>query len=198
MPFDRSMPAPDARRAAEASTEALAELLARVGNERDRNAFSALFSHFAPRLKAFFLKRGLDDATAEDLAQEAMLRIWYRASQFDPGRAAPSAWVFGIARNLRADTLRRRSAIVADLDLPEPSAPERSPEAEAIQAQQETRLREALRALPGPQREAVHAAFLNGMPHSEAHQALGIALGTLKSRLRLGLARLRAVLDDIP
>ncbi len=198
MPFDRAMSSPDPRVDAEPAAEELAELLARVAEDRDRDAFAAVFSYFAPRLKNFYVRRGADGGLAEDLAQETMLRIWNHAAQFDPSRAAPAAWVFGIARNLRADALRRRRYHPPELDLPEPYAPENSPEAAAIHAQQEARLRAALHDLPGPQREAVHAAFLNGLPHSEAHQALGIALGTLKSRLRLALARLRTALGEPP
>lgn len=176
----------------------LAGLIAHVARERDRDAFRALFRHFAPRLKAFFLRRGLDDGSAEDLAQETMLRIWHYAAQFDPSRAAPSAWVFGIARNLRADTLRREFRRHPELELAEPYAPEASPEAAAIHAQREGRLRDALRKLPAPQQEAVRTAYLGDLSHSEAHHALGIALGTLKSRLRLALARLRDALDEPP
>lgn len=178
--------------------EALAALLALVAAERDRPAFTALFTHLTPRLKAFYQHRGLDAGSAEDLTQETMLRIWHRADQFDPSRAAPAAWVFGIARNLRADMLRRERRVPSELDLLELYAPpERSPEAAAICAQHEVRLREALGELPAMQREAVRAAFLDGLPHSEAHQALGIALGTLKSHLRRALIRLRATMNEV-
>ena len=193
---DRVMPDLDPRRDTEPTGKALADLLARVGNYRDRDAFKALFDYFAPRLKTFYLRRGADNGLAEDLAQETMLRIWHHAAQFDPTRAAAAAWVFGIARNLRADTLRRLRQRQPELDLPEPYAPEPSPEAAAIHAQQEVRLRAALRELPGPQQDAVREAYYNSLPHSEAHQTLGIALGTLKSRLRLALAHLRSALDE--
>lgn len=195
MSFERAVTSPDLSLGAEPTPEVLAGLLARVAMRRDREAFAVLFSHFAPRLKTFFLRRGMDDGSAEDLAQETMLRIWHHAAQFDPGRAAPAAWVFGIARNLRADTLRRQRR-PPELDLPEPYAPERSPEAAAMQAEQELRLRAALRDLPDPQRDALSAHYFSGLTHGEAHQVLGIALGTLKSRLRLALTRLRTVLDE--
>lgn len=198
MQLHRAMLIPDSSQVPEGTPDARAELIGRVSSERDRAAFQMLFSYFAPRLKAFFLRRGLDDGLAEDLAQETMLRIWHRAAQFDPSRASSAAWVFGIARNLRADTLRRELRRFPEIELPEPYAPEASPEAAAIHAQQELRLREALRDLPGPQQDAVRTAYLHGLPHSEAHQTLGIALGTLKSRLRLALARLRAALEEPP
>jgi RNA polymerase sigma-70 factor, ECF subfamily len=198
MPCQRSTPLGDPNSAGERKSEVLAELIARVAGARDRDAFRVLFHYFAPRLKAFFQRRGLDDQSAEDLTQEVMLRIWHRAAQFDPSRAAPSAWVFGIARNQRVDTLRRERRQPPELDPPEPHAPEASPEAVSIHAQQEARLREALRNLPAPQRDAVHAAYFDDLSHSEAQQTLGVALGTLKSRLRMALARLRAALDEPP
>lgn len=176
--------------------EALAALLALVAAERDPPAFAALFLHLTPRLRAFYQHRGLDAGSAEDLTQETMLRVWHRADQFDPSRAAPAAWVFGIARNLRADMLRQERGTPPELERPQPYAPpERSPEAVAIGAQREVRLHEALRMLPTAQREAVRAVFLHDLPHSEAHQALGVALGTLKSHLRRALIRLRATMD---
>lgn len=198
MPLDRAMPSPELTPDPRETATALAGLLARVGMERDRDAFVALFSYFAPRLKSFYLRRGVDNGSAEDLAQETMLRIWHRAAQFDPSRATPAAWVFGIARNLHTDALRRQRRRQLDLDLPEPYALEASPEAAAIHAQEEARLHVALHALPGPQREAVRAAYFHDLAHREAHRALGVALGTLKSRLRLALARLRTSLDDPP
>ena len=198
MPLVCSVPDPDMSHNAETLPELHTRLISLVSRERDREAFQTLFCYFAPRLKSFFLRRGMDDGSAEDLAQETMLRIWHHASQFDPSRAAPAAWVFGIARNLRADTLRRELRRPVELTLPEPYAPEESPEAAAINAQQEVRLRDALRTLPAPQQDAVRIAYLNGMAHSEAHQTLGIALGTLKSRLRLALVRLRTALDEPP
>ncbi len=150
--------------------EALTALLALVAAERDRPAFTALFSHLTPRLKAFYQRCGLDVGSAEDLTQETMLRIWHRADQFDPSRAAPATWVFGIARNLRADMLRRERRASSELELPEPYAPlERSPEAAVISVQHEVRLR----------------------------QALGIALGTLKSHLRRALIRLRVTMNEV-
>jgi len=196
MPFHRSVPFERPRTGGERTPESLAALIERVSRQRDRDAFAALFWYFAPRLKTFFQRRGLDEAMAEDLAQETMLRVWHHAEQFDPSRAAPAAWVFGIARNQRSDVLRRELRRTPDLDLPEPYVSEASPEAAAIHAQREARLREALHRLPLSQQEAVRTAYLNGMSHNEAHQALGIALGTLKSRLRLALARLRDAMGE--
>lgn len=174
-------------------------MVGRVAWARDREAFRELFQYFAPRLKMFFLRRSRDNGSAEDLTQETMLRIWHHAAQFDPSRATPAAWVFGIARNLRTDTLRREARRSSpELDLPEPSAPDGTPEDAAIHAQQEARLRQALGQLPAAQRDAVLTAYLCSLSHQESNRTLGIPLGTLKSRLRLALGRLRAALDELP
>ena len=174
----------------------LTALLLRVGAERDSDAFAALFEYFAPRLKTFYLRRGLDAGAAEDLAQDAMLRVWHGAAQYDPARAAPSTWVYVIARNLRTDTLRRVQRVRYDVELAEPAVHDWTPEAAAVLAQRSVRLARALHALPEAQREAVRAAYFDDLSHGQAHQVLGIALGTLKSRLRLALTRLRAALEE--
>ena len=174
-----------------------AELLMRAANG-DADAYADLFAFFAPRLKTFYLRRGLEGGAAEDLTQEAMLRVWRHAAQFDPARAAPGAWVFGIARNLRADMLRRQSQGPLELDLPEPYAPDDTPEAVVMQAQVALRLQAALNRLPESQQAAVRLAYLGDLTHKEAHHILGIALGTLKSRLRMALVRLRAAMDEQP
>ncbi len=85
----------------------LARLIEAVAAERDREAFTALFDYFAPRIKAFLMRSNTPAALAEELAQEAMLTVWRKAAQFDRTRAGASAWIFTIARNLRIDVARR-------------------------------------------------------------------------------------------
>ena len=173
-----------------------AALIHAVAADRDHAAFAALFSHFAPRVKAFLQRRGADAAQAEELAQEALLAVWRKAGQFDPGRATAAAWIFAIARNLRIDALRRaRLAIpVPDpTDDPVPLAP-----ADALLAadQRARRLHDAIAALPAEQSEALRLAYFDERSHSEMETALAIPLGTVKSRLRLAMARLRAALGE--
>src|ERR1700722_5475957 len=82
-------------------------LILAIAARADRAAFTSLFLHFAPRVKAYLLRRGLSGPVAEELAQEAMLTVWRRAAQFDPARAGAAAWIFAIARNLCIDAARR-------------------------------------------------------------------------------------------
>lgn len=162
----------------------------------DRAAFAALFSRFAPRVKTYLLQNGLQAAIAEELAQEVLLVIWRKAKQFDPSRASAAAWVFTIARNLRIDTARR-----ARFAPPEPDAtdgPLEVPTAETIlQAEDRvTRVRAALATLPSEQAEVVRLSFFEDRPHADIERVLGIPLGTVKSRLRLAMSRLRRLLEE--
>jgi RNA polymerase sigma-70 factor (ECF subfamily) len=133
---------------------------------------------------------------AEELAQETLLVVWNKAEQYDPAHAGAGAWIFTIARNLRIDAARR-----ARLALPEPDPtdePPPPPIADAVLAaeQKARRVRAALDTLPPVQLEAVRLAFFEDLTHSEIEASLGVPLGTVKSRLRLALSRLRALLKD--
>lgn len=172
-------------------------LLAAIAARGDREAFARLFAHFAPRVKAFLLRMGLPDAQAEELAQETMLTVWRRAEQFDPATDGAAAWIFTIARNLRVDAARR-DRLIPRLELLAEEPPPPAAADTAIQSSQHTeRVRQALARLPDEQADVVRLSFFDDRPHAEIERALGIPLGTVKSRLRLAMARLRTLLDDI-
>jgi RNA polymerase sigma-70 factor, ECF subfamily len=170
-------------------------LLGRVAADRDRAAFGLLFAHFAPRVKAYLLRMGAPSAVAEELAQEALLNVWRKAHLFDPAKASAATWLFTIARNLRIDAIRREKH--PELD-PEDFTPE--PEADAdkglISAESEGRLRTALKGLPADQIQVVELSFFADKPHSQIALELGIPLGTVKSRLRLAIARLKRAMGE--
>ena len=172
-------------------------LLVKVAADRDRAAFSRLFQHYAPRVKAYMRKLGCDGALAEDLAQEAMLQVWRKSESYDPALASPGTWIFTIARNLRIDRIRRerRPEIHADdpllVPLPEPRADD-----VLATRQSEDRLRRAVAQLPLEQADVVGLSFYEDTPHAEIAARLGIPLGTVKSRLRLAMNRIRLFLGD--
>jgi RNA polymerase sigma-70 factor (ECF subfamily) len=174
----------------------LARDLIAVRDARDRAAFGRLFDHFAPRLKAMLLRGGLRDGSAEDVVQDVMLAVWHKAGQFDPHRADAAGWIYGIARNRRIDMARRRPLAQPD-EMPELESLE--PDADQIIAlQQEARhLAEALARLAPEQVEALRAAYFDDVPHSRISEMTGLPLGTIKSRIRLGLERLRHELKKI-
>lgn len=171
-----------------------AELMLRVRDGQDEAAFAALFEHFAPRIKGFLMRSGATGALAEEVAQDVMVTVWHKAHLFDPARASVATWVFTIARNRRIDALRK-------LRRPEPEdlgwGPEPEPDqAEAMELQQETeRLAEAIAQLPPKQRELIQRAYFGELSHSEIAAETGLPLGTIKSRIRLALERLRQAMS---
>jgi RNA polymerase sigma factor (sigma-70 family) len=166
-----------------------AEILA-IRDRQDQAAFARLFQHFAPRIKGFLMKSGTPADVAEDCAQEVMATVWRKAALFDPSRASASTWIFTIARNKRIDVVRRERR-------PEPEDLPWGPEAEADQEdalalEQETeKLSKAISALPEKQRNLIQRAYFGDLSHRELAEETGLPLGTIKSRIRLALDRLR-------
>lgn len=174
------------------------ELITAVAARQDQAAFAALFELYAGRIKAWLMKMGANAELAEDIAQETLLAIWNKAPTFDPSRASASAWIFAIARNLRIDRLRRdqRSRMHLLYEMVEPEEPER-PDGAFDFKQRGERVRAALDQLPDEQVVVVQLSFFEDHPHSEISERLGIPLGTVKSRLRLAMGRLRESLGEL-
>lgn len=167
-----------------------------VRDNQDRDAFSALFDHFAPRLKGFAIRSGASAQQAEEIVQDVMLTIWRKAAQFDPHRAQVSAWIYQIARNRQIDIARKENRPMPE-ELKE--TPETEPDADQILGleQEAGLLRHALAALKPEQREIIEKAYLGELTHHEISAQTGLPLGTIKSRIRLGLDRLRHELKDL-
>ncbi|MCV6594653.1 MAG: sigma-70 family RNA polymerase sigma factor [Silicimonas sp.] len=173
-----------------AANEDWVALMSRVRDHQDRAAFAALFSHFAPRVKAFLMKSGASESLAEECAQDVMATLWTKSHMFDPTRASVSTWVFTIARNRKIDALRKQRR-------PEPEDLPWGPEAEPDQAdvlalrQESDKLKAAISDLPDKQRDLIERAYYGDLTHSEIAEVTGLPLGTIKSRIRLALDRLR-------
>ena len=179
----------------EAPAREAAALIRAIAERRDRAAFAALFVQYAPRLKAYMRRLGAADDAAEEFVQETMLMVWRKAALFDPARAAASTWIFTILRNLRIDMLRRSRPLPPELAAAGEAAEAADADDLIDAAQRTARLRAALASLPAEQAEVVRLSFFDERPHAEIERALGIPLGTVKSRLRLAMARLRRVLE---
>ena len=165
-----------------------------IAQHQDQKAFAEVFRHFAPRVKAFLRKSGADESLAEECMQDVMATLWHKAHLYDPSRASVATWVFTIARNRKIDLLRRYARPEPE-DLP--WGPEQAPDqADVIALQQEsTRLAEAIRKLPRKQRDLIERAYFGDLTHSEIAAETGLPLGTIKSRIRLALERLRHAMN---
>jgi RNA polymerase sigma-70 factor (ECF subfamily) len=182
--------------------EGLSGLICAIATHRDRTAFATLFQYFAPRVKAFMQRSGIAEAAAEELAQETMLTVWRKAELFDPQAAGAATWIFTIARNLRIDSQRRqrRGGIVSDTyeieaEFHVDDSPQ--PDQRVAAAQSEQRVRSALDQLSAEQLRVIELSFFEEKAHAEISQILEIPLGTVKSRLRLAMARLRILLGEL-
>ena len=172
-------------------------LLRAVAEDRDRKAFKELYAHFSPRLKAYVLRQGTEPQIAEEVVQEAMVKVWRKAGQFDPAKAAASTWIFSIARNMRIDLLRRNYRPEPDRNDPS-FMPDPEPQAfDTVSLGEDSRrLRQLMETLSLEQRKVLQLAFYEDKPHSEVATELNLPLGTVKSRIRLALQRLRTEIGD--
>lgn len=174
----------------------LTQWLIKVSEHRDEQAFGRLFEHFAPRLIGFFSRAGLPRDAAEEVAQETMIAVWTKAKLYDPREAGVSTWVYTIARNARIDRLRRegrRAKLETEVVEQEgDEALDASGEDLLLASERDERMREALKVLPAEQTEVIRLSFFAEKPHSEIARELGLPLGTVKSRLRLAMAKIRA------
>lgn len=174
-----------------------AQLAKRVAESQDKAAFTELFDHFAPRLKAYLLRLGAHGGQAEELVQEVMITLWRKANLFDPTKSSLATWVFRIARNRRIDALRRDKR--GELDPDDPSLhPQGEAEAGELMDGQmrDERVRKSMKGLPEEQLQLIRLAFFQGLSHSQISEKTGLPLGTVKSRIRLAFSRLRKSLES--
>jgi RNA polymerase sigma-70 factor (ECF subfamily) len=194
------MPVPTtdpARMMLEESNELLAGRIA----ARDMQAFGLVYDRFAQQVYAM-AGHMLGVPEAEEAAQEVFMRLWHKASQYDPARGPFSHWFLSIARNLMLDKLRSRSErarLVAceeiDLLLAETPDPQVDVVEQVWQNQRGDALAHALARIPPEQRRVIVLAYFGGMSQSEIALQLQVPLGTVKKRIRLGLQKLRAALS---
>lgn len=174
------------------------QLIERIAESQDKAAFEILFDAYAPRVKFFLIRNGTNAESAEELAQEALLTVWRKAGSFSSDRGTASAWIFTIARNLRIDEARRHKraqlyAMVNEYDEVDPDRPD-----DLVSASEHAkRVRSAMSELPQEQLEVVKWSFVEGAAHSEIAERLGLPLGTVKSRLRLAMRRMKKSLGDL-
>ena len=180
--IDGDLPSPNAQFAA---------WMKAVADHGDRTAFANLFQQFALRLKAYMLRLGATNAMAEELAQETMMIMWRRAKSYNPEAAAVSTWLFTIARNKRIDGVRKQKRPEIDLNDPTFTTDPERPDQILNRVQEAEQVREAIKTLSDEQAETIRMSFYEGLTQAEIADRTGLPLGTVKSRMRLALRRLR-------
>lgn len=179
-------------------TDEWSECLTVIAASEDRAAFTRLFRHFAPLVKAFALSGSSLSAThADELVQEVMLKVWQKARAFDPEKAAASTWVYTIARNCRTDMFRRLqkfdTPLAADDFIPDQEPSE--PFAMLQSRRSRDRIHELMGTLPPDQAQILAKVYMEGKSHAEAAAELDLPLGTVKSRVRLAIQKLQIQID---
>ncbi len=175
--------------------------LEQVGRDQDREAFRQLFEHFGPQIKYYALSNGMV-SQAEELVQEVMISVWRRACLYDWRKAAASTWIFTIARNQRIDMLRKGQRLRAETQLETedlwqiPGDNEEEPVTSLHRIMTERRVRESLSHLPEEQVTVLAKVYMEHKSHQMVADELGIPLGTVKSRVRLALNKLKVILRD--
>lgn len=180
------------------------DMLLRVAQSQDRAAFVALFHHYAPRIKSYLMKNGADETTAEEAVQNTFVTVWEKAGSFKPAKASASTWIFTIARNKRIDALRRQKFVVplddsgdeenAGTILSTLAAPEREEYADTATREH---LHRAMDKLPAEQSKLLRMAFFEDKSHQAISDETALPLGTVKSRLRLAMDKLRHSLKPV-
>jgi len=197
----------------DAGTVRWVECLARIAGKQDLEAYRALFEHFAPLIKSFAFKVPVlqeAETFAEELVQETMLKVWTRAGTFDSSLASPGTWIFTIARNMRIDLLRKQARHAVntvslhasddeddELDLEDIWFEDESGDVFNLLVQERNRrqIHESLLSLPEEQSDILRRVYLEDKSHAEVAQELSLPLGTVKSRVRLALNKLKLLVD---
>lgn len=172
------------------------DLIARL-SAGDQSAIGDLYDRYGGPVYALALRMLQDPAAAEDITQEVFLKVWKSASRFDAQRGRAGSWILHIAYTASVDLLRsRRRGLPGRFEpLAQESDPTADPAADAIAAVLGAQVRAALMRLPPEQRRALEMAYFDAMSQQEIAAALSIPLGTVKSRVRLGLETLRQSLS---
>ena len=176
------------------------ELMPLVGR-RDPEAFEVLYDRHGGAAFSLAYRMVGNRAVAEEVTQEAFISVWRSGARFDPTRGSVRSWLLSIVRNRGIDFLRSRAGRAPKLDFDDDSALEQRPaqertEEEALRRETAGEIRGALGKLPGEQSKVIELAYFGGFSHSEIAEMLGLPMGTVKGRMRLGLEKIRGELAE--
>jgi RNA polymerase sigma-70 factor, ECF subfamily len=164
---------------------------------KDPAAFEVFYDRHGGAVYSLAYRIVGDQSAAEDVTQEAFLSIWRSRARYDPSRGSVRAWALGIVRNRAIDALRREGGRAPKLDFDDEAALERREasdrtDAEALRRETARQVRGALGSLPNEQSQVIELAYFAGFTHSEIAKMLGMPIGTVKGRMRLGLEKMRS------
>ena len=167
-----------------------------IGKNQDKIAFNSIFKYFAPRLKSFLVKAGSTDTQAEEVIQEVMIAVWTKSSTYDSNKSSVSTWIYTIARNKRIDKIRKEkrhylSESDEGLEIPVDSTQEK----EIFTAQVSSSLKKYMSNLPEEQSKLLKLSYFYNKTHADISAELKIPLGTVKSRIRLALTKMRHLVE---
>jgi RNA polymerase sigma-70 factor, ECF subfamily len=162
-----------------------------IAKAQDRQAFAQLFAFYAPRVKGYMVKRGVEMSAADELVQDVMLALWTKARYYNPERGSVSTWIFTVARNTLIDRVRRERRPEIDPSDPTLSDSPHSPDEIVERGRYAITIREAMTDLPTEQADVVTRVYGEGQSLADVANATSTPLGTVKTRMRLALARLR-------
>jgi len=174
----------------------LGNYLRDIGDNQDRVAFSCIFKYFAPRLKSFFIKLGCSETQAEEIIQEVMIAVWTKSSTYDRTKSSVSTWIYTIAKNKRIDKIRKEkkhNTVEADesLEIPVPSKQEEH----LLSTEVTKKIHHSLQFLPKEQAELLKLSYFYEKTHSDIAKDLSLPLGTVKSRIRLALSKMKNLVE---
>ena len=176
------------------------ELMPLIG-AKDVEAFEVFYDRHGGVVYSLAYRIVGEQAIAEDVTQEAFISVWRSGARFDQARGSVRAWMLGIARNRAIDVLRGRAGKAPSLDFDDEGLLEQRPsdertEAEAMRRETASEVRGAIEELPGEQSKVIQLAYFGGFSQSEIASMLGVPLGTVKGRMRLGLEKIRGTLAE--
>jgi RNA polymerase sigma-70 factor (ECF subfamily) len=174
-----------------------AALMTAIAERADRAAFARLFQAYAPKVKAHLVARGAASGVADELVQDVMLVVWRKAALFDAARGSLATWLYTISRNCLLNHVRHERRLDIEVDVPEPAPVALGDSEDAMLAAAGRRkLAATIAKLPAEQLEVLHRAYWRGQTMQECADEQGIPLGTVKTRVRLALGRLRELMQD--
>lgn len=187
-------------RASKAERLADEELMPRIG-EKDPDAFEVFYDRHGGVAYSLAYRIVGERGAAEDVTQEAFISIWRSGARYDAARGSVRTWMLGIVRNRAIDALRSKAGRAPKLDFDDDSILEHRPaeeltDSEALRRETAQEVRGALDELPGEQAKVIELAYFGGFSHSEIAGMLGVPLGTVKGRMRLGLEKVRSELAE--